>query len=74
MWKIIGKYFGLWHFAENFNLQTLQNHVLGSKIDEFIRFYDKTRYLALFGDEKHDSIYNRIRYLKGEKSSITFGF
>ena len=33
------------------------------KIDGFIRIYDRTRYLVLFGSEKHDSIYNRIRYL-----------
>ena len=33
------------------------------KIDGFIRVYDRTRYLVLFGSEKYDSIYNRIRYL-----------
>ena len=37
----------------------------------FIRVYDQTRYLVLFGDEKYDSIYNRIRYLIGVKSGIT---
>ena len=31
-----------------------------NKIDGFIRDYDGTRYLVLFGDEKHDFIYNRI--------------
>ena len=34
--------------------------------------YDGTRYLVLFGSEKHDFIYNRIRYLISVKSSITF--
>ena len=44
------------------------------KIDGFIRIYDKTRYLTLFGYEKYDSIYNRIRYLISLKSSITYVF
>ena len=33
------------------------------KIDGFIRVYDRTRYLVLFGSEKYDSMYNRVRYL-----------
>ena len=43
-----------------------------NKIDGFIRVYDGTRYLALFGSEKYDSIHNRIRYLIGIKSGITY--
>ena len=31
------------------------------KVNEFIRGYDGTRYLVLFGGEKFDLIYNRIR-------------
>ena len=31
------------------------------KIDGFIRIYDGTRYLTLFGFENCDAIYNRIR-------------
>ena len=31
------------------------------KIDGFVRAYDETRYLVLFGGEKYDFIYNRIR-------------
>ena len=42
------------------------------KIDGFIRFYDKTRYLVLFGSEKYDFIYSRIRYLIGVKSGMTY--
>ena len=42
------------------------------KIDGFIRVYDGTRYLVLFGCEKYDFIYNRIRYLIGVKSNITY--
>ena len=33
------------------------------KIDGFIRTYHITRYLVLFGSEKIDFIYSRIRYL-----------
>ena len=42
------------------------------KIDGFIRVYDGTRYLVLFGSDKYDLIYNRIRYLTGVKSGITY--
>ena len=34
-----------------------------NKVDAFIRVCDGTRYLVLFGREKYDVIYNRIRYL-----------
>ena len=37
-------------------------------------FYDGTRYLVLFGGEKYDFIYNRIRYLIGVKINITYVF
>ena len=33
----------------------------------FIRLYDWTRYLVLFGLEKYDAIYNTIRYLRSQK-------
>ena len=42
------------------------------KIDGFIRGYDGTRYLVLFGAEKCDFIYNMIRYLIGVESDITY--
>ena len=42
------------------------------KVDGFIRVYDGTRYLVLFGSEKNDFIYNRIRYRLGVKSGITY--
>ena len=42
------------------------------KVNEFITVYDGTRYLVLFGDEKYYFIYNRIRYLIGVKSGITY--
>ena len=43
------------------------------KIEGFIRIYDGTRYLTLFGSEKY-AIYNRIRYLICLKSGITYIF
>ena len=43
------------------------------KMDGFIRIYDWTRYLTLFGPEKY-AIYNRIRYLISLKSGITYIF
>ena len=42
------------------------------KVDRFIRVCNGTRYLVLFGSEKYDAICNRIRFLTGVKSSITF--
>ena len=34
------------------------------KMDGFTRVYTGTRYLVLFGGEKHNSIYSMIRYLQ----------
>ena len=42
------------------------------KIDAFIRVYDVTSYLELFGSEKYDFIYGRIRHLIIIKSGITY--
>ena len=44
------------------------------EIDGFIRIYDGTRYLTLFGSENCDAIFNRIRYFVSLKSSITYIF
>ena len=44
------------------------------KIDGFIRIYDGTRYLTLFGLEIYDAICNRIRYIISLKSIITYIF
>ena len=44
------------------------------KIDGIIRIYDRTRYLKLFGSEKYEAIYNKIRYLISQKSGITYIF
>ena len=44
------------------------------KIEEFIRIHDETKYLTLFGFEKLDLIYDRIRDLISLKSDITYFF
>ena len=44
------------------------------KIDGSIKIYDETRYLTLFGSEKYNAIYDKIRYLISLKSSITYIF
>ena len=41
-----------------------------NKTDRFIKVFNGTRYIALFGSETYDFIYNRIRYLVSVKSSI----
>ena len=43
-----------------------------NKIDRFIKIYDGTRYLTLFGSERYNTICNRIRCLISLKSSITY--
>ena len=42
------------------------------KIDKFLRVFDKTVYLVLFGSEKCNSIENKIKYLISVKSGITY--
>ena len=37
-----------------------------------IRVYDGSKYLVLFGSEKYDFIYNRIRHLIGGKGGMLF--
>ena len=44
------------------------------KEGELTIFFDRTRYLLLFGPEKYDVIYNRIRYLISQKNGITYVF
>ena len=38
-----------------------------NKLEGFIKIYDETRYFVLFGLEKYDAIYDKIRYLISEK-------
>ena len=44
------------------------------KMDGFVRDYNETKYLVLFGSEKYDAIFNRIRYLVTLKCSISYVF
>ena len=48
--------------------------ILFDKVDRSIRDYDGTKYLVLFGLEKYNAIYGRIRYLVGLKRGITHVF
>ena len=45
-----------------------------TRADGFIRMYDGTSYLTLFGSEKHDAFWNRVRYLISLKSKIKTAF
>ena len=47
-------------------------HIRFDKTDESSRVSDRTGYLVLFGYEKYDSIYNKIRYLISVQSGITY--
>ena len=46
------------------------------RLDKVVGFiiYDGTKYLTLFSSEKHDVIYDRIRYLISLESGITYFF
>ena len=44
--------------------------IMLDKVDGFVRDYNGTKYLVIFGPEKYYAIFNRIRYLIGLKSSI----
>ena len=46
-------------------------HIRFNQIDGFIRICDGTIHLVIFGPEKHDAIYNRIRYPINLKVGIT---
>ena len=51
-----------------------EHYVLFVKVVGFAGIYDGTRYLVLFADEKFDLICDKIRYLMGVKSGITYAF
>ena len=51
-----------------------EHYVLFVKVLGFTGIYDGTRYLVLFADEKFDLICDKIRYLMGVKSGITYAF
>ena len=43
-----------------------------NKVNGFVRIYAGTRYLVSFEPEKHDAVFNRISYVIGVKSGITY--
>ena len=40
-------------------------HIRFNKVNGFIKDYGGTKYLVLFGLDKYDTTYNRIKYLIG---------
>ena len=46
--------------------------IIFDKVNGFVRDYDGIKYLVLFGLEKYDAIFDRIIYLIGLKSYITY--
>ena len=53
----------IYNFSHKTLIGTNSLRIRFDKVDGFIRIYDRTRYLTLFGSEKYDAIYIRIRYL-----------
>ena len=47
-------------------------HIVFDKVDGFIKVYDETRYLLLFGPKRYNVIYDRIRYLVSQKHGFTY--
>ena len=41
------------------------------EINGFIKIYDRTKYLVLFGDGFYDEFFDRIKYLISKKGGIT---
>ena len=62
--------FMAFHIKTSFGSKPLS--IRFDKVDEFIRVYKGIRYLVLFGPEKVDAIYDKIRYLISQKSCITY--
>ena len=48
--------------------------IMFDKVDGLIRVYDGTGCSVLFGPEKYNTTYDRIRYLIRSKSDITYVF
>ena len=45
-------------------------HIRFNKVDGVIRVYDRTRYSVLFGAEKYDFVYNKIRVNSHDSLSV----
>ena len=48
--------------------------IIINKVEGIIRVYDGTRYLVIFGPEKHNAICNRTRYIREVESGIIYVF
>ena len=48
--------------------------IMFDKINRFIRAYDEAKNLVLFGSQKYDAIFERIKYLMNLKSGNQFFF
>ena len=48
--------------------------IIFNKVDGFIRYYDATKWLVLFGFEKFNATYDRFRYIIQLKNGITYVF
>ena len=59
-------------YKSSIDWKPLSLNLIFDQTDEFIRIYNGTRYLALFGKEEYEVIYNRIRHLISRKSRVTF--
>ena len=66
----------LWHYLKSFKSYIVSSFsgkdFLTYSVNGFIRVYDGTTYLVLFGPEKYDAIYSRIRYLRSVNSICYF--
>ena len=59
----------VYHISYNTLIGAEPLRIRFDKIDGFIRVYDGTRYLVLFGFENYGAIYDKIRYLISQKSA-----
>ena len=62
----------VFNISFNISIDSKPLRIRFQKTHGFIKVYDGTRCLVLFGSEKYDSIYGRNRYLISVKSGITF--
>ena len=65
------KHFDLSRFIRT-SIQCKALCIIFDKVYGFIRKYDRTRYIILFGFEKYNIIFNRIKYLPRLNSNISY--
>ena len=64
----------IYHISNKTLIGAKPLHIMVDTVNGFIRDYDETEYLVLFGLERYDAFFNRISYLIGLKNSITYVF